>query len=251
MMFSVSDGTRPSTIYNPHAFPSRMTTAQLLEGLMSFYYTLEGITPLDYSPKNDKQTLPPRILSFNNSKNLRMPFEPLDMRSIENELIERGYNPYGEQLMKNGMTGKTMKVRVFCTPLHMQRLKHIAAPKEKSGSGVADRNRLHRQPTTNSESLRFGTMEVDCLKTHSSASFARNRLFEASDAYAAFVCRRCGIFAEKIVNVEKREFECRICFKEKKKQKISLVEIPYASKLAMVEQMAAGILPKIIVEKNS
>jgi DNA-directed RNA polymerase II subunit RPB2 len=52
--------------------------------------------------------------------------------------------------------------------------------------------------------LRFGEMERDCIISHGSAAFLKERLFDQSDAYRVHVCERSGLIG--VANLKKNQF---------------------------------------------
>lgn len=93
-------GVVPDICLNPHAIPSRMTIAQLIETLMGKKVALDG-TEADGTP-----------------------FNKIDEKVVEAELEKLGYKGNGYEYLYNGMTGEKTKVMICIGPTYYQRLKH-------------------------------------------------------------------------------------------------------------------------------
>ena len=72
--------------------------------------------------------------------------------------------------------------------------------------------------------------ERDCMISHGTSRFLKERLFEKSDPYTINICDNCG-------NIATTQTECKFCNEDK----ISLVTLPYAAKLMLQELMAINI----------
>ena len=99
------DGTVPDMIINPHAIPSRMTIAQLMECLMGKACCAMG-TYGDATP-----------------------FTDLTVEDIARELEAQGLERYGNEVMYNSRTGEQITTAIFCGPTYYQRLKHMVGDK--------------------------------------------------------------------------------------------------------------------------
>ena len=104
------DGITPDIIINPHAIPSRMTIAQLLECLL-------GKTCCETGNFGDGS-------AFNET--------PIDL--IKNTLLKLGHNNNGDEILYNGITGDQIKTSIFMGPTYYQRLKHMSCDKIHSRS---------------------------------------------------------------------------------------------------------------------
>lgn len=213
------DGIVPDIIMNPHAIPSRMTIGHLLECLLSKVSALEGLIG-DGTP-----------------------FCKLNIEAVAERLKNFKFNKYGWETMFNGYTGEKIKSPIFIGPTYYQRLKHMVDDKIHSRAR-GQVQMLTRQPTegrSRGGGLRFGEMERDCMISHGSAIFLKDRLVDQSDAFEVFVCDLCGFLA--IGNRKQNIFECKNCDNS---VSISLIRIPYACKLLFQELMAMSISPRII-----
>ena len=214
-----ADGLRPDIIINPHAIPSRMTIGQLKE-------TLLGKVCLQLGLFGDGT-----------------PFHSLTVNEICAELLQNGYNAYGNEILYNGMTGKMFSCSVFLGPCFYQRLKHMVNDKIHS-RGIGRMVNLTRQPAegrSRDGGLRIGEMEKDCIASHGADSTIRERMYDASDKYSVYICNGCGLIA--CVNPETQKHHCRMC---ENRTDFSYVEIPYAFKLCMQDLLTMNIATRIL-----
>jgi len=105
-MPQTASGIIPDIIINPHCIPSRMTIAHLMETLMGRVGAEIGAVG-DGSPFTD-------VSVDGLSKMLR------DQLNLE---------PYANEVMYCGTTGKQMKTNIFMGPIFYQRLKHMVDDK--------------------------------------------------------------------------------------------------------------------------
>ena len=216
-----ADGNRPDIIINPHAIPSRMTIGQLKE-------TLLGKVLVELGLFGDGT-------SFGN----------LNIDNISNKLFELGYEAHGNELMYNGLTGEQIECNIFMGPVFYQRLKHMVNDKQHSRA-IGPMVNLTRQPAegrSRDGGLRFGEMEKDAMVSHGAARFTRGRMYDASDKYSVYVCKKCGLIAS--YNDELHIHHCRTC---DNRVDFSYVEIPYACKLLFQELTTMNVSPRIITE---
>jgi DNA-directed RNA polymerase beta subunit/intein/homing endonuclease len=216
-----SNGVKPDIIINPHAIPSRMTIGQLKE-------TILGKVLLELGLFGDGT-------SFGN----------FDVKDICEQLIKVGYEAHGNELLYNGLTGEQHECSVFMGPVFYQRLKHMVNDKAHSRSNGPMVN-LTRQPAegrSRDGGLRFGEMEKDAMVSHGAARFTRGRMYDASDKYSVFVCKKCGIIAS--YNEKMHIHHCRTC---DNRVDFAYVEIPYACKLLFQELNTMNIMPRLITD---
>ena len=61
------------------------------------------------------------------------PFTDMDPKKISDILSEQcGFEPYGNEVLYNGMTGEQLMVDIFIGPTYYQRLKHMVIDKYHS-----------------------------------------------------------------------------------------------------------------------
>ena len=225
------DGLKPDIIINPHAIPSRMTIAQLKE-------TLLGKVLLELGMFGDGT-------SFGN----------LDVKTIAEQLQNLGYESYGNEVMYNGLTGEQLDTNIFIGPVFYQRLKHMVNDKQHSRS-IGPMVNLTRQPAegrSRDGGFRIGEMERDVMIAHGMSRFCKERLYDVSDKYNAYVCRRCGLVAAYNDGESKRmhnnpDFTIHHCKTCDNRTDFARVDIPYAYKLMAQELQTINIVPRIITE---
>jgi DNA-directed RNA polymerase II subunit RPB2 len=165
------EGLTPDLIINPHAIPSRMTIAHLIECLLSKVGAIKG------------------------QEGDATPFTDVTITKISNILRDAGYQSRGFEVMYNGHTGRKMKAQVFFGPTYYQRLRHMVDDKihARARGPVQILTRQPVEGRARDGGLRFGEMERDCMISHGAAAFLKERLFEVSDAYRIHVCEICGL----------------------------------------------------------
>jgi intein/homing endonuclease len=136
-MPQTASGIIPDIIINPHAIPSRMTIAQLMETLLSKIGCMTGCLG-DGSP-----------------------FGETTVEDLATILRDKyGMEPHGNEIMYNGYTGRQMETSIFIGPCYYQRLRHCSADKMHSrASGPLVM--LTRQPAegrARDGGLRFGKL---------------------------------------------------------------------------------------------
>jgi DNA-directed RNA polymerase II subunit RPB2 len=158
-----------------------------------------------------------------------------------------GMEPYGNEIMYNGYTGRQMQTSIFVGPCYYQRLRHCSADKlhsRASGPLVM----LTRQPAegrARDGGLRFGEMERDCVIGHGMSEFTKERLMECSDAFLCYSCRECGLIA--IANEAEGIWACKGC---NNTTNFAHIQIPYASKLLMQELETMCIGSRLITNQK-
>jgi len=166
-----AEGITPDIIINPHAIPSRMTIAHLIECLLSKVATLQGM-------EGDAT-----------------PFTEVTVDQVSDMLREGGYQSRGFEIMYHGHTGRKLRAQVFFGPTYYQRLRHMVDDKihARARGPVQIMTRQPVEGRARDGGLRFGEMERDCMIAHGAASFLKERLFEVSDAFRVHICEICGL----------------------------------------------------------
>ena len=217
------DGIVPDLIINPHALPSRMTLATILESVLGKNCANEH-TFYDGTP-----------------------FEKIDLQNIKNKLEDNGFDNSGKEILYNSETGEQINSEIFVGPIFYQRLKHMVEDKIHARTTGPVTNLTHQplEGRSREGGLRAGEMEMQCLSAHGVASFLKERIFDSSDAFQTFICNHCNLIAE--CNEEKGIFKCTACVDNI--SDFSKINIPYATKLLFNNWMPMSIIPRIIPEE--
>ena len=222
-MPQTASGIIPDIIINPHCIPSRMTIAQLMETLLGKIGCHTGCLG-DGTPFNKKMTLDGLA------------------KVLRDDL---GLEPYGNEIMYNGHTGRQMETNIFMGPCFYQRLRHCAADKLHSRA-CGPLVMLTRQPAegrAREGGLRFGEMERDCVAAHGVMEFTKERFMECSDGFNCYTCRKCGLLA--IANPEANIWLCKGC---QNTTEFAAIQIPYAYKLLVQELETMNIGSRIFTQ---
>ena len=91
--------------------------------------------------------------------------------------------------------------------------------------------------------LANGIVSHNCMVSHGAARFTRGRMYDASDKYSVFVCKKCGLIAS--YNDKMHIHHCKTC---DNRVDFSYVEMPYACKLLFQELNTMNIAPRLITE---
>jgi len=91
--------------------------------------------------------------------------------------------------------------------------------------------------------LANGIVAHNCMISHGASRFTRGRMYDASDKYHVYVCKKCGLIAS--YNDKMHIHHCRTC---DNRSDFAYVEIPYACKLLFQELNTMNIAPRIMTE---
>lgn len=209
------DGIVPDMIINPHAFPSRMTIAHLLECLVSKAGCHNGF---EYDAT---------------------PFENHDFGSIKDILKEKGFDSNGNEIMYNGFTGDQIESEIFIGPTYYMRLKHMVADKinYRLDGPVTNITRQATKGRANNGGLRIGTMESDVISSNGMFAFLKESLMERADGTVFMIDAENGRF---VSNPEKENVRI-----------VKKVNVPYALKALFHEINTLAINPILVTDKNN
>jgi len=243
-----AEGIPVDMIMNPHAIPSRMTVAQLIE-------TLVGKAA-------------PGLGTVGNGTVFMNDGNPVE--AIGAVLRDHlGMEPFGEELMYDGMSGQLIPTQMFIGNVYTMRLKHMPEDKWNARSEGRREQRTH-QPTGGRGAqggLRIGEMERDAILGHGIADFLRESLMKRADGYSTIVCNGCGTIP--IYNEREGLTICPMCDGpvnfigetantldilpplKRSVASFSKVEIPYAFKLLDQEMNAyMNMGMRVLTDKN-
>jgi DNA-directed RNA polymerase II subunit RPB2 len=164
-------GLRPDIVFNPHGLPTRMTIGQLIEA-MSNKLGIQLGTFVDATPF----TVSNRIAD------------------LKTEMVLRGFEPHGHEILYNGETGEMMEADVFMGPIYYQRLKHMVEDKINYRA-TGPKTLLTHQPLhgrSKGGGLAIGEMERDGMVAHGMSKFLHESFMDRSDGGEVQIDRSTG-----------------------------------------------------------
>ena len=218
------NGICPDVIINPHAFPSRMTIGMLIESMCGKLASEDPSKRIDATP-------------FQFDENNRV------TDYVGKQLVEKGFNYYGNEVMISGITGEQFKADIFFGVVYYQRLRHMVGDKYQVRS-TGKLNNITRQPLKGRKKgggIRLGEMERDGLLGQGVTFLLRDRFMWCSDGHLAKLCNKCGSFLFTQSKKNQNGIEEHYCQYCKKSGNMTTVFVPYVLRYLAAEFAAMNI----------
>ena len=225
------NGLVPDLIMNPHAIPSRMTIAQVLECLIGKVAVQKGIAVDSTAFTNPT----PETYDIDDP-----------MKYYTEVLKDFDLHPQGEEVMYNPITGEQFEATIFFGPTYYQRLKHMVRDKlhARETGPVKTTTRQPSDGRARDGGFRLGEMERDVLISHSTALFMTERLLHSSDLFRVFV----GNESETVIVGNPDKGIYRYDQQDLNPDEVTEVHLPYSMQLFRSELTAMGIDIRLLTE---
>ncbi len=219
------DGIKPDLIINPHAIPTRMTIAHLIECVLGKLGAIEGQC-YDATP-----------------------FCNQNIEAAYAALQNKGYERYGNEIMYCGITGEQIPTEIFIGPTYYLRLKHMVQDKYNyRARNEGPYTTMTRQPVKSrgkGGGLKMGEMEQMSVLAHGIASTMKESCLERSDDYKFTIDKNTGDVA--IGNVSIGHVQS---LTNPHNTHFAMIKSPYSMKLFIQELQTMSIIPRIITQED-
>jgi DNA-directed RNA polymerase II subunit RPB2 len=205
-----SGGLRPDLIMNPHAIPTRMTVGQFFEVSSAKIGTTLGCL-VDGTPFTSQT----------------------QMGDYRQTMLRLGYEPYGNEILYNGMTGEQMEVEIFMGSTYYLCMKHMVEDKINYRD-TGPRTMLTHQPVEGRASnggLRVGEMERDALIAHGTSAFIEESFMKRSDEHEVVFQPETGVLDTTLAP----------------NQESTILRMPYAMSLFLHELEAMHVSTRLAI----
>lgn len=165
-------------------------------------------------------------------------FYVFDKKLVEEELLSKGYERTGYEMMIDGRTGEPLDAEIFMGVCTYQELKHKVRQKAYSRN-IGRKDEKLQQPTSGKKrggGGKIGEMERRNLISHGGAGLIRSLTLESSDATKATICQQCNSFCS--YNFKSGNMVCPQCANP---SSAGYVTVPYVNKLVTQEMGGMGI----------
>jgi len=221
-----SSGLSPDIIVSSHAFPSRMTIGQLLEGTVSRLCAEEG-------------TIRDGTI-----------FTPVDIDDTLEKLEKYIFNKYSYDQMFDGVSGLWIENDIFFCPTYYMRLQKYADA-ELNAIENAKISYTTRQPISGYKkggSGRISELSKDTLVAQGATGFLMEKFREDSDLYDIYLCATCGNML--VHNYQSGYNTCNVCSKAKRLSVPTVVKSTWTSKLFLHTINCIGVNTQLITESS-
>jgi DNA-directed RNA polymerase beta subunit len=91
--------------------------------------------------------------------------------------------------------------------------------------------------------LANGIVAHNCMVSHGASRFTKERMYDVSDKYSVYICKKCGLIAS--YNDALHIHQCKTC---DNRVDFAYVQIPYACKLLFQELTTMNVVPRVITQ---